>query len=302
MRFSVWPNTDVKFDELATTVEVSERLGFFAAYLPDHLMSHGPAELAQGDVLESTVTLAALAAKTASIRLGILVAAATFRHPAVYAKSLCAIDHISGGRAIAGIGAGWEENEHESFGISLGSTTERVNRLEEYVTVVASMLANDVTSFEGNYFELRDARCDPRPVQSPLPILLGVRGRHRTMGIAARHATLWNAWSTPEDLVELNQTLDDWCERVGRPPTDLQRTVNTGLFLSDNETWLRPFRDLAPGGPALVGNSEEVAEIVNRYRMTQCDELILAFDTDGTTRHLDMLALFMEEVVPVIAQ
>src|ERR1700688_1988307 len=98
MRFSVWPNTDVKFDDLATTVEVSEQLGFFAAYLPDHLMPHGDAEVARLDVLESTVSLAALAAKTASIRLGILVAAATFRHPAVYAKSMCTIDQISSGR------------------------------------------------------------------------------------------------------------------------------------------------------------------------------------------------------------
>jgi alkanesulfonate monooxygenase SsuD/methylene tetrahydromethanopterin reductase-like flavin-dependent oxidoreductase (luciferase family) len=302
MRFSVWPNTDVKFDDLATTVEVSERLGFFAAYLPDHLMPHGDTEVARGDVLESTVSLAALAAKTASIRLGILVAAATFRHPAVYAKSLCTIDQISGGRVIAGIGAGWKDNEHHSFGISLGSTRERVDRFEEYVRVVASMLANEVTSFSGEYFVLRDAPCDPRPVQSPLPILLGVRGRHRMMGIAARHATLWNAWSTPDDLAELNKTLDDWCERVGRPPVDLQRTVNTGLFLSDDESWLRPFRVHAPGGPALVGKPEEIIEIVNRYRRTQCDELILTFDTDGTTRHLDMLAMFMEQVAPMIAQ
>ena len=302
MRFSVWPNTDVKFAQLATTVEVSEQLGFFAAYLPDHLMPHGPAEVARGDVLESTVALAALAARTASIRLGILVAAATFRHPALYAKSMCTIDQISGGRAIAGIGAGWQENEHQSFGLSLGSTTERVDRFEEYVRIVISMLTNEVTSFSGNYFTLRDAPCDPRPVQSPLPTLLGVRGRHRTMGIAARHATLWNAWSTPDDLVELNRTLDDWCERVGRPPADLERTVNAGLFLSDDESWLRPFRAHAPGGPALVGNPEEIAEIVTRYQRTQCDELILTFDTDATTRHLDMLAMFMEEVVPMIGQ
>jgi alkanesulfonate monooxygenase SsuD/methylene tetrahydromethanopterin reductase-like flavin-dependent oxidoreductase (luciferase family) len=177
-----------------------------------------------------------------------------------------------------------------------------VDRFEEYANVVASMLADEVTSFSGKYFVLRDAPCDPRPVQSPLPLLLGVRGRHRTMGIAARHATLWNAWSTPDDLVGLNGTLDDWCERVGRPPADLQRTVNAGLFLSDDESWLRPFREHAPGGPALVGTAEEIAETVNRYRRTQCDELILAFDTDSTTRHLEMLAMFMEQVVPMIDQ
>ena len=300
MRFSVWPNTDVKFNQLSATVEVSEQLGFFAAYLPDHLMPHGDGDVARGDVLESTAALAALAAKTASIRLGILVAAATFRHPAVYAKSICTIDQISGGRVIARIGAGWQENEHRSFGISLGSTTERVDRFEEFVRVVASMLTNELTSFSGDYFVLREAPCDPRPVQSPPPILLGVRGRHRTMGIAARYATLWNAWSTPEQLVELNQTIDGWCERVGRPPAELQRTVNAGPFLSDDESWLRAFRAHAPSGPALVGGPEEVAEIVTRYRETNCDELILTFDTGMTTRHLDMLAMFMEQVVPMI--
>jgi alkanesulfonate monooxygenase SsuD/methylene tetrahydromethanopterin reductase-like flavin-dependent oxidoreductase (luciferase family) len=122
------------------------------------------------------------------------------------------------------------------------------------------------------------------------------------MGIAARHASLWNAWSTPEDLVELNNALDDLCERVGRPPTDLQRTVNTGLFLSDDESWLRQVRELAPGGPTLVGKPDEIAEAINRYRSTQCDELILAFDTDASTRHLDMLAMFMEEVAPLITE
>lgn len=300
MRFSVWPNTDVRFDELSITVKESERLGYFAAYLPDHFMPHGDTGPVRGSVLESTVTLTALAGVTSSIRLGILVAAATYRHPAVYAKVMCAIDQISSGRAIAGIGAGWQENEHESYGISLGSTSERIDRFEEYVCVLSSMLKNEATSFSGKYFVLRDAPCDPRPVQSPIPLLLGVRGRQRTMGIAARHATVWNAWSTPEEFVELNGILNGWCERVARPPTEIERTANTGLFLSDDERWLKPFRENPPGGPTLIGNPEQVADLVDCYREAKCDELVLTFDTDATSRHLDMLAMFAERVVPLL--
>ena len=300
MRFSVWPNTDVSFHALAATVVESERLGYYAAYLPDHLMPHGDAEALRGDTLESTVSLAALAAMTSTIRLGILVAAATFRHPALYAKSLCTIDQISRGRTIAGIGAGWQENEHASYGIRLGPTAERIDRFEEYVRVLASLLTNETTSFAGDYYQLRDAPCDPRPVQSPMPLLVGVRGRRRTMGIAARHATVWNAWSTPEVLAELNGVLDEWCFRVGRPPQDVERSVNTGLFLSDDEHQLARWREQPSGGPTLIGNPEQVAELIERYRATRCDELILAFDTDETSRHLEMLAMFMEQVVPLL--
>jgi alkanesulfonate monooxygenase SsuD/methylene tetrahydromethanopterin reductase-like flavin-dependent oxidoreductase (luciferase family) len=285
---------------LAATVVECERLGFYAAYLPDHLMPHGDVEATRGVTLESTASLAALAATTSTIRLGILVAAATFRHPALYAKTLCTIDQISRGRTIAGIGAGWQENEHASYGILLGSTSERIDRFEEYVRVLASLLTNETTSFSGDYFVLRDAPCDPRPLQSPMPLLIGVRGRRRTMGIAARYATVWNAWSTPEILTELNGVLNEWCQRVGRPPEEVERSANVGLFLSDDEHQLARWREQPSDGPAIVGNPEHVAEFIARYRATRCDELILAFDADDSTRHLDMLAMFVEQVVPLL--
>ena len=120
------------------------------------------------------------------------------------------------------------------------------------------------------------------------------------MGIAARYATVWNAWATPEILTELNAVLDEWCQRVGRPADDVERSANVGLFLSDDEHQLALWREQPSGGPALVGNPEHVAELIARYGATRCDELILAFDTDTTSRHLDMLAMFMEQVVPLL--
>jgi len=297
VRFSVWPNTDLTFADLATVVQLSERLGYHATYLPDHFMPHDGEEGASNpDRLEATTTLAALASLTTSIRLGILVASATYRHPAVYAKSMCALDRISDGRAIVGMGAGWQENEHSAYGLHLGPVSERIDRFDEYVQVVSSMLSNAITTFDGRFFTLRDAPCDPRPVQEHVAILLGVRGRRRTMRLAARHATIWNAWATPETLRELGAVLDAHCEAEGRDASDVQRSVNAGLFLSEDEGWLAQFRQ--PGGshPTLVGRPSEVLDTVGRYREAGCQELILPFDTDGSDRHLDMLELFQREV------
>ena len=197
MRFSVWPDPSRPFEDVAAIVTACERLDWHAAYFADHFMPNAPdATPLRGDTLEALAVLAALAARTSRIRLGTLVASATYRHPAVFAKAITAIDRISGGRAICGLGAGWQENEHASFGIELGSITERIDRFDEYVTVVRGLLAEETTTFAGAHYQLHDAPNDPRPVQSPLPVLLGVRGRRRTMAIAARHASIWNAWTT----------------------------------------------------------------------------------------------------------
>jgi alkanesulfonate monooxygenase SsuD/methylene tetrahydromethanopterin reductase-like flavin-dependent oxidoreductase (luciferase family) len=247
-------------------------------------------------MLESTATLAALAALTSRIRLGILVASATYRHPAVYAKSMAAVDRISDGRVIVGLGAGWQLNEHASYGIELGSITERIDRFDEYVTVVRSMLEHERTTFSGRYFTLTDAPCDPRPVQGPVPLLLGVRGKTRTMRIAARAATVWNAWATPTTLRELNSVLDRHCAAEGRDPRSVARSANAGLFLSHDEAWLRDHRNQDDRHPTIVGTPNEVVEIVAAYRAAGCDELILPFETEGNPQYLEMLAMFHDEV------
>jgi alkanesulfonate monooxygenase SsuD/methylene tetrahydromethanopterin reductase-like flavin-dependent oxidoreductase (luciferase family) len=253
----------------------------------------------RGDVIEATTTLGALAAATSRIRLGTLVASATYRHPAVFAKAMATLDRISAGRAIVGIGAGWQENEHASYGIELGSITERIDRFDEYVAVVRSMLTEPLSTFEGRYFSVHDAPNDPRPVQAPLPILLGVRGRRRTMAIAARDATVWNAWTTPEDLAECNDVLDRHCEAIGRDPSTIERSTQALVFLSTDESWLAPHREGAAGRASIVGTPAEVAEIVGRYADAGCDELIIpCFTLGGLERCIETLELFGAEVAP----
>lgn len=297
MRFSVWPDPSRPFEDVASIVTTCERLDWHAAYFADHFMPNAPdATPLRGDTLEALAVLAALAARTSRIRLGTLVAAATYRHPAVFAKAMAAIDRVSDGRAICGMGAGWQENEHASYGIELGTITERIDRFEEYVSVVRSMLTEETTTFEGRYFSLHDAPCDPRPVQSPLPILLGVRGRRRTMAIAANHAAIWNAWTTPEDLAECNAVLDGHCESVGRDPAEIARSTQALVFLSTDEAWLAQHRDGA-GRASIVGTPAEVTEIVGRYETAGCDELIVpCFTLGGRARCIETLELFSQEV------
>jgi alkanesulfonate monooxygenase SsuD/methylene tetrahydromethanopterin reductase-like flavin-dependent oxidoreductase (luciferase family) len=297
MHFSVWPDPTRPYEDVAAIVAACEREGWHAAYFADHFMPNAPdATPLRGDTLEAMTTLAALAASTTSIRLGTLVASATYRHPAVFAKSICAIDRISNGRVIAGVGAGWQENEHASYGIELGSITERIDRFVEYVDVVASMLQHETTTHAGAYYSLRDAPCDPRPVQDPVPILLGVRGPRRTMPLAVRQAAIWNAWCTPDSLAECNGILDDQCATIGRDPRTLVRSTQALLFLSTDESWLAKFRDGA-GRASIVGTPTEVVEIVGRYAEAQCDELIVpCFTLGDRSRCLETLALFHEEV------
>ena len=210
---------------------------------------------------------------------------------------MCIRDRISGGRAICGLGAGWQENEHASYGIELGSITERIDRFEEYVAIVHSMLTEETTTQEGAYFTVRDAPNDPRPIQAPVPILLGVRGRRRTMAIAARHASVWNAWTTPEDLAECNAVLDGHCASIGRDPATIERSTQALVFLSTDESWLAQHREGAAGRASIVGTPAEVAEIVGRYADAGCDELIIPCFTLGPlARCLDTLELFSQEV------
>ncbi len=299
MDISVWPDNGRSFEDTKSIVSTCEGFGWHAAYYADHFMPNGPdATPLRGETFEALTTLAALAASTSSIRLGTLVASATYRHPAVFAKSLCTLDHLSGGRMIAGLGAGWQQNEHASYGIALGTIAERVSRFEEYVEIVASLLSQDATTFSGEYYELRDAPCDPRPVQSPLPILLGVRGAKRTTKLAARFAATWNAWTTPDDLASLNQVLDTHCASFDREPGTLRRSTQALVFVSHDESWLAKHRSTGPGVPTVAGTPEEVLNVLGAYREAGCDEFIVpTWWTGDLSRVLDTLALLQEEVV-----
>jgi alkanesulfonate monooxygenase SsuD/methylene tetrahydromethanopterin reductase-like flavin-dependent oxidoreductase (luciferase family) len=172
--------------------------------------------------------LAAMAQATTRLRLGCMVNGMHYRHPAVTANAAVTVDHISGGRLNLGLGAGWFEPESNAYGMRLGTLTERFDRFDEGLEVITSLLTNEHTNFAGRYYQLTDARCEPKPVQARIPIVVGGRGPTRTLPAAARWADMWDLagpespamWKRSSDL------LDDCCAAIGRDARQIQRSVH----------------------------------------------------------------------------
>jgi F420-dependent oxidoreductase-like protein len=174
------------------------------------------------DCLEGWITLTALLQDTTRIRGGVLVTGMVYRHPGVLASMASTLDITSGGRLELGIGAGWNEEECDAFGIELGTMRERFDRFEEGLAVLASLLTNDRTTFAGRYYTLTEAMNNPKPVQRPLPICIGGVGRTRTLPLTARYASHWNyAGGDPTTFAELRGVLHQACEAIDRDPSEI---------------------------------------------------------------------------------
>ena len=202
---------------------------FESAWNWDHFYPLAPPY--EGPNLEGWTMLAALAQATNRIRIGCMVNGMHHRHPAVSANMIATLDHISNGRFEFGIGAGWNEMETSAYGLELGTLKERSDRLEEGIEVIIALLSNDVTNHSGQYFTLTDARCEPKCVQRPhAPIVVGGKGRRRTLRTAARLADQWDMTfpENPAAWSELNEVLLAHCEDVGRDPTEIKRSIHLG--------------------------------------------------------------------------
>ena len=188
-----------------------------------------------GPCLEGWVTMTALAQATKRLRVGCLVTGVVYRHPAVLANMAATLDIVSGGRLELGIGAAWNEEECTAYGIELGSLRERFDRFDEACEVIISLLTNTTTTFDGRYFQLRDARCEPKPVQQPHPpICIGGGGEKRTLRAVARYAQHWNVpGGTADDFVRKREVLYGHCADIGRDPSEI--TTSTHLRLSNDD-------------------------------------------------------------------
>ncbi len=215
--------------------QLAEDLGYDHAWLVDHFVD------TDGDddkpCLEAWTLLAAIAARTQRIRLGVLVSSNTFRHPALLLKEAVTVDHISGGRLTLGIGTGWHEPEHRFYGIPFPSAAERVGRLEEAVQVLDALMTRGRTSFTGTYYRLEDAPFEPKPVQRPrIPLLIAAH-RPRMLRLAARYADVWDTFpplpqaataGTDDDLAARVRQVDETCRSLGRDPGSLRRSTWAG--------------------------------------------------------------------------
>lgn len=199
---------------------------FESAWTMDHFYPLTPP--IEGPHLESWAVLAAMAQATKRVRLGCMVNGMHYRHPAVTANAAATVDHISNGRFNLGLGAGWFETESNAYGIQLGTLKERFDRFEEGLEVITSLLTNEYTDFSGRYYQLTNARCEPKPVQPHIPIVVGGRGPKRTLRAAARWADMWDmagpdspaTWKASSDI------LDEHCASIGRDPSEIRRSVH----------------------------------------------------------------------------
>ena len=189
-----------------------------------------------GSSLDGWVTLAALAQATKRIGIGTMVNGMHFRHPAITASMAASLDHISGGRLNLGLGAGWFESEAEANGIELGTIKQRMDRFDEGLEVIVSLLSNEATTFDGDYYQLMEARSEPKPVQRPHPpIVIGGTGRKRTLRAVARWAQMWDALRADADeWQELSEILDEHCAAVGRDPGEITRSVHISYGKDDD--------------------------------------------------------------------
>jgi F420-dependent oxidoreductase-like protein len=233
-RFGICTDQNMTWDKTVERWQLFERLGFESAWLCDHLVQPSRPT---GPYFEAWSLLAGLAARTEKIRVGILVTSNTFRFPQIVAKMSVTVDHISNGRLEIGLGAGWYEPEHTMFGIPFPETKELVSRFKEAVQVVDLMTRQDTSSFDGDYYQLRDAPSRPASVQKPRPpLVLGAFGP-RMLKIVARYADTWNAFGTPEEMRERNQMLDDYCREIGRDPDTLDRSLYYWVPKADLDPW-----------------------------------------------------------------
>ncbi|HEU5088814.1 MAG TPA: TIGR03560 family F420-dependent LLM class oxidoreductase, partial [Roseiflexaceae bacterium] len=182
-----------------------------------------------GSCLEGWTTLAALAAQTTRIRVGLMVTGNTYRHPAVLAHTAATVDVISGGRLDFGIGAGWNEYEHASMGIPLYKPGERIRRLGEACEIAKRLFTQHLTDFDGRYYQLKDARCEPKPIQKPYPpFVIGGSGEQLTLRVVAQYADIWNfAGGTVDTFKNKVDILRQHCRDVGRNPDEIELSIQT---------------------------------------------------------------------------
>jgi F420-dependent oxidoreductase-like protein len=186
----------------------------------------------RGPCMEAWVTLAALAQATNRIRIGCMVHGMHYRHPAVTANMAASLDLVSGGRLDLGLGAGWFEPESEAYGIELGTLKERFDRFDEGVQVIVDLLTKETTTFDGEFYRLTDAYCEPKPVQRPHPpIVIGGTGERRTLAAVARHAQMWDALRiTPDEWLRKRDVLAAHCQHTGRDIDEI--TTSSHLMFS----------------------------------------------------------------------
>jgi len=259
-----------------------------------------------GPCFEGWTSLAALAAESSRVQAGVLVTGNTYRHPAVLAKMAGTLDHTSGGRFIMGMGAGWFELEHNAYGIPFYSTAERIRRLDEAVEIIKRLWTEKQVTFDGRYYQLRDAYCEPKPLQQPRPpIMIGGSGEKLMLRVVAKHADQWNTFGSPEVFRHKIEVLKEHCAAVGRNFDDMEVSWAGAALVTDSRDekdellrrWANAFgitpEQYAMG--ALVGSPSEVRDRIGKFIDVGVTHFI---PIANAPFNQESIRRFAEEVIP----
>lgn len=295
-------------------VVAAERWGLAGLFVSDHLVGPFPPDHPSLDPLAALVYAAD---RSERVHIGTMVSPLSIRDPVMLVRQALALDDLSGGRMVLGVGAGWNQREHDMFGYDLGDVRTRMDRFAEGVAVIAGLLRSDApVSHEGQFFHLHDAVLLPRPQRSGgPPLMIGGSGPKRTARLVAKYADAWNAQHlAPDELRERNAALDALIREEGRSPGDVKRTLTMPILLRESEEELAervrriPIAPLIGGGAVeavvgfmrgqlggFVGTTEEVVARIGAYAAAGLDELVVQwFGVDD----LDGMAMIAERVLP----
>jgi F420-dependent oxidoreductase-like protein len=309
MRFAIFSSMgNTTWHDVVALWRHAEQTGWDAACVTDHFMPNTPERI--GDMLESWTTLTALAALTTRMRVGTIVSGNTYRHPAVLAKMAAQVDIISGGRLICGVGAGWQENEHQAYGLPFYTVGERLRRLDEACQVLTMLWTQERSTFKGTYYQLDDAPLMPKAVQKPRPeLMIGGGGEKVTLKIVARWADHWNVWGGPETLAKKGRILDGYCAAIGRDPKTILRSAVMVPVISEDRVQIdriqqvfmqRMGRDEASAKDTmLAGSVAQIQDKLGQLRELGVGLLFIPTMFLGKDQ-LKPLDAFIEKVAPAL--
>jgi F420-dependent oxidoreductase-like protein len=271
-------------DSLRKVVMAGEDLGYDSFWVMDHFHQIANVGQPQEPMLEGWATISALAGMTSKIKLGTMVTGNTYRHPSVLAKMGATVDVLSKGRLFMGIGAAWNEEEASAYGIPFPSTKERLQRMDEAVQLILRMWTEDKASFDGKFYQLRGAYCNPKPIQKPHPpILIGGAGEKRTLKTVAKYGDASNLFGSPDTVKRKLDILRGHCKQVGRDYDSIIKSKLGRVVIGDREAIEKTFAQM--GVPAermkefiTYGTPDQIHEQLEAFREVGVDYLIFSFD------------------------
>jgi alkanesulfonate monooxygenase SsuD/methylene tetrahydromethanopterin reductase-like flavin-dependent oxidoreductase (luciferase family) len=291
IRFNIQATTGRwTYDKYRENWLLFEKLGYDVAYVVDHFVSYNP-ETGPSPIFEGPTVLAAMLAQTTRMRGGVMVAGNTYRNPGILSKIACTLDHLSNGRMELGMGSGHTKLEHDQYNIPYYTQGTRLRMFAESIKIVRSLMTNERTTFEGKYYTMTNAMCEPKPVQQPFPLLVGGVGEELSMRIVAESADIWNNWTSPdtEGYQHKLDALHRHCNDVGRDPSDIRLSMHIKPLIGETEAELEE-RAATSNRHRSQGTPDQIIVDLLAFVKLGVSDFVFMFDSPGDYRTLELLA------------